>query len=122
MSSSLSAPFAARELNGEVLLQELGQLRDAQVGARHLVDCSVAMRALKGARVSDASARLRNLASGRFQGQPALASLLLRWSSRLKSEEDVEALRAHFDRLASASALIGATWRIADRRRRGGAL
>lgn len=118
-STSPSTPFAARELNGEVLLQELEQLRDAQVGARHLLDCAVALKALKGARVSDAGARLKQLAGSRFQGQPALAGLLVKWSNRLRSEADVELLRGHLERLASASALIGAMWRVAERRKRG---
>lgn len=115
-----SASFAARELNGEVLLLELEKLRDAQVGARHLIDCAVALKSLRGARISDAEARLKQLASSRFQGQPALAALLLKWANRLKSEADVELLRGHLERLAGAGALIGAMWRVADRRKRGG--
>lgn len=118
-TASPTAPFAARELNGEVLLQELEQLRDAQVGARHLVDLGVAVRALKGLRVSEATARLRQLAQSRFQGQPALATLLAKWANRLKSEADVELLRGHFERLSLSSVLVGAMWRVADRRKRG---
>lgn len=118
-TASPTAPFAARELNGEVLLQELEQLRDAQVGARHLVDLGVAVRALKGLRVSEANARLRQLAQSRFQGQPALATLLAKWANRLKSEADVELLRGHFERLSLSSVLVGAMWRVADRRKRG---
>ncbi|MBI3184948.1 MAG: hypothetical protein HYZ28_22640 [Myxococcales bacterium] len=115
----VSPPFASRELNGETLLEELDSLREAQVGQKHLNDCAVALRQLNGVRVSEAAARIRQLATGRFAGQPALASLLVRWAARLKSEVDVPLFSSHIERLALTSALIAAMRRGADRLRGG---
>jgi hypothetical protein len=109
-----SAPFASRELNGEVLLEELGDLRASQVPQRHLDDCALAMRDFSGLRASEAVTRLKHLASNRFAGQPALASLLVRWAARLKSDHDVPLLLAHFERLALTSALVAVVRRSAD--------
>jgi hypothetical protein len=115
-----SAPFASRELNGEVLLEELADLRNAQVQQRHLNDCIVNLRGLEGVRVSEAAARLKQLASNRFAGQPALASLLVRWAARLKNEVDVPLLVSHLERLAMTSALLTALRRGNERLPKGG--
>ena len=104
----VSAPFASRELNGQLLLEELEQLRDAQIRQNALNDCALAVREVDGLRVYDAAGRIRQLASARFQGQPALASLLVRWAARLKTEADVPQLTSHLRRLALTSALLGA--------------
>lgn len=112
---ALSPPFASRELNGEVLLEELSDLRDARIGTQPLIDCAIAVRTLKTARVTEAAVKLRQLAGGRFQSQPALGALLMRWAAKLKSEQDVLALTSHLERLALTSALLGAV------RRQGGA-
>ena len=109
-----SASFAHRELNGQLLLEELRALREAQVRQRHLEDCAQALRGLEGMRVGEASRRIREIASGRFTGQPALASLMVRWAAKMRVEEDVAALGQHFRRLALTAALVGAL-------RRGGA-
>jgi hypothetical protein len=111
----VSAPFASREFNGELLLEELDQLRDAQVKQKHLNDCALAMRQMEGLRVSEATLKIRQLASNRFQGQPAIASLLVRWAARLKTEVDIPQLTSHLERLAMTSALIGAMRRGAER-------
>src|SRR3954471_24653283 len=100
----LSPPFASRELNGEVLLEELEDLRDARIGPQPLIDCALAVRQMKTTRVSEAALKLKQLAGGRFQSQPALAGLLMRWASKLKSEQDVTALNAHLERLALTAA------------------
>jgi hypothetical protein len=110
-----SAPFVSRELNGAVLLEELDELRQAQVPSHHLADVVVGLRDLGGARVSEAVARLKQLAQGRFSGQPAVASLLVRWSARLKTEPDVPLLVGHFERLAVTATLVGALRRGAQR-------
>ena len=115
-----SAPFASREFNGDVLLEELTDLRTAQIQQRHLNDAVIGLRDLGGARVSEAAARLKSLASNRFAGQPALASLLVRWAGRLKSELDVPMLVSHFERLALTSALVTAMRRAAERLPKGG--
>lgn len=115
-----SPPFASRELNGEVLLEELADLRQAQVQQRHLNDCVLNLRGLEGVRVSDAAARLKQLASNRFAGQPALASLLVRWAAKLKSEVDVPLLVSHLERLALASAIVTALRRGTERLPKGG--
>lgn len=112
---SLSAPFASRELNGEVLLEELSDLRDSRVGSQHLIDCALAVRQIRNVRVSEAMIRLKQLAGGRFQTQPALAALLMRWASKLKSEADVTALTGHIERLALSSTLLSAMRRAQDR-------
>ncbi|MHB8876359.1 MAG: hypothetical protein ACYC8T_21920 [Myxococcaceae bacterium] len=111
----VSAPFASREFNGELLLEELESLRDAQVRQGQLNDCVLALGQLEGLRGSEAAVRIRQLASGRFQGQPALASLLVRWAARLKTEVDVPQLTSHLRRLALTSALVGAMRRGAER-------
>ena len=110
-----SAPFQNRELNGELLLEELAELRQAQVQQKHLNDCVANLRSISGARVSEAAQQLKALATGRFQGQPALASLLVRWSAKLKTEFDVSLLVGHLERLAMTAALVGALRRAAER-------
>jgi hypothetical protein len=113
-------PFANRELNGEVLLEELSDLRTAHVQQKALVDCVAGLRDLSGTRVSEAVTRIKQLASGRFAGQPAMAGLLVRWAGRLKTEVDVPLLVGHFERLALVAATMGALRRAADRLPRGG--
>lgn len=118
--SQPSTPFVSREFNGEVLLEELGELRDAQVPQRHLVDLAAAVRDLNGARVSEATQRLAALAGNRFAGTPALASLIVRWSKRLKADVDVPLLVGHFERLALTAAMVGALRRAAEQLPKGG--
>lgn len=115
-----SSPFVSREFNGEVLLEELGELRDAQVPQRHLVDLAAAVKDLNGVRVSEAVQRLGALAANRFAGTPALASLIVRWSKRLKADVDVPLLVGHFERLALTTAMVGALRRAAEQLPRGG--
>lgn len=112
---TLSPPFASRELNGEVLLEELSDLRDSRVGTQHLIDCALAVRAIRNVRVSEAMVRIKQLAGGRFQSQPALAALLMRWAAKLKTEADVTALTGHLERMALTSSLLGAIRRAQDR-------
>ncbi|MER2563173.1 MAG: hypothetical protein ABTQ32_20765 [Myxococcaceae bacterium] len=115
-----SAPFVNRELNGEQLLDELSELRNAQIAQKHLEDLARALHELEGRRVAEAVVQLKQLASNRFAGQPAIASLLVRWSTKLKSEVDVGLLVGHLERLALVSALLGAFRRGADRLPKGG--
>lgn len=115
-----SAPFVNRELNGEHLLDELSELRNAQIAQKHLEDLARALHELEGRRVAEAVLQLKHLASNRFAGQPAIASLLVRWSTKLKSEVDVGLLVGHLERLALVSALLGAFRRGADRLPKGG--
>ncbi len=110
-----SAPFVSRELNGEQLLEELADLRNSQIPQKHLNDCALAVRELSGVRVSEASTRLKALATSRFASQPALASLLVRWAGRLKSEVDVPLLVGHLERLALTAAIVGGLRRGAER-------
>lgn len=117
--AQVSLPFASRELNGEVLLDELTDLRTAQVAQQHLTEVAVALRSLQGAHPPEAQALLRQLAAGRCSGQPSLAALLVRWSAKLKSELDVPALVSHFERLALTSLLLSALRRGAERLPRG---
>jgi len=115
-----SAPFVSRELNGENLLDELAELRNAQVAQKHLEDMVRALRELEGCRVSEAVTRLKSLATNRFSGQPVIASLLVRWSTKLKTELDVGLLVSHLERMTLVSALLGAFRRGADRLPKGG--
>ena len=110
-----SAHFAHRELNGEQLLEELQALRDAQVRQKDLEDCARALRTLSGMRVGEASRRIREVATGRFAGQPALASLLVRWAARMRVEAAVGALSVHFPKLAMTGPVIGALRRGGER-------
>ena len=105
---TLSPPFASREFNGEVLLDELADLRDAQVAQQPLNDCAEALREFSTLRASEAVQRMKHLASARFQSQPALAALLVRWANRVKSEQDVAQLSLHFQRLALTAGVIAA--------------
>jgi hypothetical protein len=114
-ASQPSAPFASRELNGEVLLEELSELMQAQIAQRHLDDCVAGLRDLDGIRASEASARLKHLAANRFSSQPALGRLLVEWAGKVKSEADIPLLKNHFFRLAMASAVLGALRRGAER-------
>lgn len=114
-SSTLSSPFASRELNGETLLDELADLRAAGVGQKHLNDCVAAVRPLRRTAPGEAAGELRQIAAGRFQVQPELAGLLVRWAARLRTPGDVAELCAHLERLALTSALIGAMARGAGR-------
>lgn len=115
-----SAPFVSRELNGENLLDELAELRNAQVAQKHLEDMVRALRELEGSRVSEAVTRLKSLATNRFSGQPVIASLLVRWSTKLKTELDVGLLVSHLERMTLVSALLGAFRKGADRLPKGG--
>lgn len=112
--SQPSTPFVSRELNGEVLLEELADLRHAQVPMKLLSDLVVGLRDLEGVRVSEAAQRLKQLAANRFSSTPALASLLVRWAAKLKVEPDVPLLIAHFERLALTAAIVASVRRAAD--------
>ncbi|MFO0596620.1 MAG: hypothetical protein U0228_14990 [Myxococcaceae bacterium] len=112
--SQPSTPFASRELNGEVLLEELADLRNAQIHQKHLNDLVVGLRDLEGVRVSEAAQRLKHLAANRFGAYPALSGLLVRWAGKLKAEADVPLLMAHFERLAVTAAIVNAVRRAAD--------
>jgi hypothetical protein len=115
-----AAVFSNRELNGEVLLEELSDLRTANVHQKAFVDCVQGLRDLPGSRVSEAVAKVKQLASGRFAGQPAMAGLLVRWAGRIKSEVDVPLLVGHFERLARVAAAVSAMRRAAERLPKGG--
>jgi hypothetical protein len=110
-----SAAFSHRELNGEVLLDELEELRSSQVHQKHLNDCAAGLRDLMGLRASVASQRLKQLATNRFAGQPALGSLLIRWAGKLKHDADVPVLLGHLERLALTSAMVSAVRRSSER-------
>jgi len=113
--SQPSPPFASRELNGQVLLEELAELGQAQIAQRHLDDCVAGLGDLEGIRASDAASRLKHLAANRFSSQPALGRLLVQWAGKLKTEADIPLLKNHLFRLAMASAVLGALRRGAER-------
>lgn len=107
-----SSPFVSREFNGEVLLDELDELRVGQVPQRQLDDCASALHDLRGP-VTKSQVLLRALASEQFMAYPVLAALLRRWASRLKHEADGPLLAAHFKKIALCSALLWAMHRAA---------
>jgi hypothetical protein len=115
-----SAPFVNRELNGEDLLDELLELRNAQVKQKHLEELASALRALEGSPVKEAVKGLTSLATNRFSAQPVLAALLVRWSKKLKTDLDVGLLLDHLERLTLVSLLIFAFRKGASRLPRGG--
>lgn len=117
-----SAPFLNRELNGEQLLEELAELRAAQVTDQTLFDCIAALRELEGLPVEEAKSYLKQLVTQRFGGSGTLPQLLLRWAGRLKGEPDVPLLVDHMERLALTSAMVGALKRASERLGKAGRL
>lgn len=113
--SQASAPFSSRELNGEVLVEELSDLRLAQVQGKHLLDLANGVRDVVGTPVPEAALRLKAMAGQRFAGQPAVASLLVRWAMKVKSDQDLKILSAHLLRLAVTNALLPSLRRAAER-------
>jgi len=120
MPSALSAPFASRELNGETLLDELASLRQAAMPQKHLNDCAVAARALRTTPLAEVPFAFQALARERFQAQPEIAGMLVRWAAKVKSEADLEALCLHLQRMALASGLLNAMYRGSGRLPRSG--
>ncbi len=109
----------SRELNGEVLLDELDELRGANVPQRQLDACAQALRSLRGS-VRESAAVVRQLAGERFADDAALASLLRRWATRLKHDADGPLLAAHFERLALVGGVMTAVRRAAQQLPRSG--
>ncbi len=115
----VSAALQSRELNGEVLLEELTELRTGQVAQTALLDLAVHARELSGMRLSEAQAFLKTLA-GRFTATPALGGLISRWSVKLKADLDVPLLVGHFERLALNAVVLAALRRANERLPKGG--
>lgn len=115
----LSAPFADRELNGDVLLDELRDLRQAAVAQKILNECALACREVAGLGHAEAATKLRQLATARFPAAPPLVKLINEWAGKLKGPSDVPELISHFERLALTSALLSAMMRGAGRLNRG---
>jgi hypothetical protein len=107
----LSPPFAAREFNGERLLEELDGLAAGGVTQQELEACALAVRSLDVRGRSDAAAKLRALASSDFSAPPQLAALLRGWAGKVRTDEDVPWLVEHFWRMALVSALSSAAVR-----------
>lgn len=105
---SLSPPLAARELNGQLLLEELMDLREGQVRSALLASCARELKAQRGMDAAAFKKHLLSLADGRFAEQAALAKLLRSWAQRVSGPADVHVLASHFERLALTSALLTA--------------
>jgi hypothetical protein len=105
-----STPFASREFNGELLVQELDDLRALSV--RQLCDLALAMRDLMGVRATEAAQKVQQLAVGRFSSPPSLAALLKLSAKKLKVDADVPMLISHFERLAITSAITNVIGRV----------
>lgn len=119
MAPALSPPFASRELNGEILLDELQRLRLAAVPQRDLIDCATEVSRLRGLPLAEVPGRFQALAHQRFGATPEIAGLLVRWAQKVRSEPDLAALCGHFRRLALTSAMLNAVYRAGTRLRRG---
>lgn len=119
LKQPLSAAFAHRELNGEILLEELGELRAEHVRQSQLNDCALMLRRLTGQGAAAAKREAHQLVKTRLSDVPALARLVARWTERLHTDLDVTELVSHIQRLALTSALAGALRRGAERLRAG---
>lgn len=115
----VSAALQSRELNGELLLEELAELRVAMVPQSVMLDLSAHARELSGMRVAEAQAFLKTLA-GRLGSTPALGTLVARWAVKLKSDFDVPLLVGHLERLAVSAAVFAALRRASERLPKGG--
>jgi hypothetical protein len=104
----VSPPFAARELNGERLLEELGELAESGVTQSRLDACALALRALSSLGPADAAAQVRGIAADDCGDSPGLSRMLLGWAARIRAEGDVPLLVGHFERLALVAALSAA--------------
>jgi hypothetical protein len=117
--SQVSPPFAARELNGERLLEELGELAENGVTQGRLEACVMALRTLGRGSPSTATAEIRAVATDEFGDTPGLSRMLLSWAAKVRSEDDIPILLDHFERMALVAALAAAARR-ANRRLVGG--
>ncbi len=115
----VSAALQSRELNGEVLLEELDELRGGAVQQAALIDLAQSARELTGMRLAEAQLWLKAFAQ-RFPAQPALGNFLVRWSQKLKSDYDVPLLVSHLERLALAAVVMSAVRRCSERLPKGG--
>jgi hypothetical protein len=116
---AVSAALQSRELNGDVLLDELNELRMGAVQQAALIDMSTGARDMTGMRVSEAQQWLKSFGQ-RFPSQPALGNFLNRWSQKLKSDHDVPLLVSHLERLAQAAVVMSALRRCTERLPKGG--
>jgi len=115
----VSAALQSRELNGEVLLDELNELRMGAVQQASLIEMAQSARQMNGTRVSEAQAFLKAFAA-RFPSQPALGAFLVRWATKLKSDHDVPLLVSHLERLALNAVILAALRRSSERLPKGG--
>jgi hypothetical protein len=115
----VSAALQSRELNGDLLLEELNELRMGAVQQAALIDLSNGAREMSGMRVSEAQLWLKSFGQ-RFAAQPALGNFLNRWGQKLKSEYDVPLLVSHLERLALAAVMLSAVRRSSERLPKGG--
>jgi len=110
-----STPFASREFNGELLLEELQDLHGVPV--RQLSELANALDDLMGVRASEATQKLMQLAAGRFAMPPQLSSLIKFNAKKLKVDADVPLLISHFERLAITAAILQSVRRAEPMRR-----
>jgi hypothetical protein len=104
----LSAPFAARELNGEMLLEEVATLRERSVPQTALEYCaaSLARTATHGA--AEVPDTVQQLVSSGARCPSPLAHLVAAWARKVRTDDDALALADHFSRLARVAALLPA--------------
>jgi hypothetical protein len=115
----LSGPFAARELNGEMLLQEATTLRDRGVSADALGACALGLARAGPQQARELVDAVGHLAATSSRCPAPLARLMEGWATKVKSEEDVVAYVDHFLRLARVFALIPALLQSSERLAKG---
>jgi hypothetical protein len=109
-NAGASTPFRHRELNGELLLDELASLRAAAVTQAELN--ALAAGCQNWAKL-DVAAAAKVLMQQRATASVALSQFLETWAKKLKHPPDVALLAQHFQRLAMTSACISALRRAA---------
>jgi hypothetical protein len=115
-----SPPFADREFNGTVLVQEVEELLLAGVPAEQIWECGQDLQALLGVPASEASTKVQALAKTRTATHPMLVALLTRWAPRIRIQVDLPLFISHFNRLAMAMAALPALRAAAGRLPNGG--
>ncbi len=101
-----SAAFLHREVDGEDLLSELNELREGQVAQRQLVEIVARLKPLRSLSFVEGSTEIRRLLDDHSNDAPRLAALVRRWAQRLRVDDDVPMLVAHFERLMLSSAIL----------------
>jgi hypothetical protein len=111
----LSAPFAARELNGEMLLEEVATLRGRGVPQSALEYCAASLARSAGAGAAQVPDTVQQIASSGGRCPSPLAHLVAAWARKVRTDDDAVALADHFSRVARVAALLPALVQASER-------